>query len=288
MKIITDINFPVRGWLNQPFTLLDRKRDKLFLITAIGLFGFLFMYLYNPFNITKWFAGGDWENSIIFFQFSLIAVFTLSIMEFGVRPLLGLNSLTHLSFIFFVICELMLFSSIMFFSYEFITSLPTQGIYDFIDIFRYSALILIIPYSATLFYFNYRQVVSAIPDYGNHLIQIKDENDKLQLAVDQDQLTTIVATDNYVTVYYQKEARQSKELIRTSLKKLESELRNTTVIRCSRSTMINVKNIATFKTVNRQLVLEMKNMPEVRVNVSRNYKTNVLSILTHQTNSDQS
>ncbi len=244
------------------------------------------MYLYNPFNITKWFTGGDWENSIIFLQFSLLAVFTLSLMEFGVRPIFGLKSHTNSSFVIFLFAELMLFSGIMFFSYESITTLPTQSIYDFIDIFRYSTLILILPYSATLFYFNYRQVVSAKPDYGNHLVQLKDENDKLQLAVDQHQLTILVATDNYVTVHYQKEARQSKELIRTSLKKLESELQNTTVIRCSRSTMVNVKNIVAFKTVNRQLVLEMKNMPEVLVNVSRNYKSNVLSILTLQQKSD--
>lgn len=208
-------------------------------------------------------------------------------MEFVGRPLIGLKSHTNMSFVFFLFSELMIFSVIMYYTYEFITSQPTQGINDFLDIFRYSALILMIPYAATLFYFNYRKVVSDKADFGNHLIQINDENGKLQLAVDQDQLSILVATDNYVAVHYQKESRQSKELIRTSLKKLESELQNTTVIRCSRSTMVNVKNIVAFKTVNRQLVLEMKNMPEALVNVSRNYKSNVLSILTQQKKTDQ-
>ena len=288
MKLNNITSFPIADWLNQPFTLLDRKREQFVLITVIGLFGFLFMYLYNPFNISRWFSGGDWENSIIFLQFSLIAVLTLSIMEFLVRPIIGLKSHSNMSFVFFLFSELVVFSVIMFYSYEFITTQPTQGINDFLDIFRYSVLILMIPYSVTLFYFNYRQVVSAKGDFGNHLIQISDENGKLQLAVDQDQLTIIVATDNYVTVHYLKNAKPTKELIRTSLKKLEGELLNTAIIRCSRSTMINVKNIAAFKTVNRQLVLEIKNMPELQISVSRNYKNNVLAILKDQATDDHS
>lgn len=276
---ITSMLSPLKAWLNQPFTLLDKKRDQLVLVFCVGLFGFFFLYLYNPFNLTRWFAGGDWEHFLIFLKFSLLAVCTLLLMELGVRPVLKLRQFTHLTFLLFVLGELLVFSLLMFFLFEYITSLPAGGFEDFMDIIRYTALILIIPYASVLFYFHYQQTLAKLPSIANHLLQIRDENDKLQLAIDQDQVLALFAADNYVTVCYSKEGKVAKELVRTSLKKLEAELSNTAVLRCSRSAMVNVKNIRAFKTVNRQLTLEIENMPDTPVAVSRNYKSRVTAVL---------
>lgn len=275
---------PLKAWMNQPFTLLDKKRNQLVLIFSVGLFGFFFLYLYNPFNLTRWFAGGDWEHFLIFLKFSLLAVCSLLLMELGVRPLLKLCQFTHLTFLLFLLGELLVFSLLMFLLFEHITSLPAGGFEDFIDIMRYTTLILIIPYASVLFYFHHQQAISRLPSMANHLLHIKDENNKLQLAIDQDQVLALFAADNYVTVYYSKQDALAKELVRTSLKKLEKELSNTALLRCSRSAMVNVKNIRAFKTVSRQLTLEIENMPETPVTVSRNYKNRVTSVLSNQGN----
>lgn len=272
---------PLKAWMNQPFTLLDKKRNQLALVFSVGVFGFFFLYLYNPFNLTRWFAGGDWEHFLIFLKFSLLAVCSLLLMELGVRPLLKLRQFTHLTFLLFLLGELLVFSLLMFLLFEYITSLPAGGFEDFIDIMRYTTLILIIPYASVLFYFHHRQALSKIPAITNHLLHIKDENDKLQLAIDQDQVLALFAADNYVTVYYSKQDALAKELVRTSLKKLEKELSNTALLRCSRSAMVNVKNIRAFKTVSRQLTLEIENMPETPITVSRNYKSRVASVLSN-------
>lgn len=269
-------------WLSKPFTLLDRKRDVLTLILVTGIYGFLFMNVYNPFNMTALFKGGDWANSIIFLKFSLLAVTILSLMEFIVRPAIGISKLIRGTFILFVLLELLIFSGAMYFAYELITNVPVNGFGDFIDIFRYSISVMAIPYTAMLFYFRHHQIVSNIPSMVDHLIQIKDENDKLHLAINQDQLLTLVATDNYVSVYYEKEGNLSKELVRTSLKKLEIEMKDTAIIRCSRSAMVNIKNIVSSKTESKQLILDIKNMPNEPMKVSRNYKSKVLNILTNQ------
>ena len=275
IKCLTD-------WLHEPFTLLDRKGDILLLITVIGIYGFLFMNLYNPFNMTALFTGWKWEYSVIFFKFSLLAVFTLSFMEFVIRPVLKLNNLSRVTFILFLIFELVVYSVAMFFLFELITSVSLVGPKDLIDIFRYSILVMAIPYSGMLFYFHHNQIVSKIPSMVNHLIRIKDENGKLHLAVNQYQLLAIVAADNYVLIYYEKDGSLGKELIRTSLKKLEKQLVNTAMVRFSRSAMVNIKNIKSSKTQSKQLILDINKMPNESITVSRNYKSIVLGILTNQ------
>jgi hypothetical protein len=269
-------------WLSRPFTLLDRKRDAFALVVVTGVYGFLFMNIYNPFNMTALFKGGDWDNAIIFLKFSLLAITVLFLMEFAVRPTIGFGRLVRATFILFVLLELLIYSGAMYFAYELITDVPVDGFGDFIDIFRYSISVMVIPYVGMLFYFRHHQIVSNIPSMVDHLIQIKDENNKLHLAINQDQLLTLVATDNYVTVYYEKEGNLSKELVRTSLKKLETDLEDTAIIRCSRSAMVNIKNIVSSKTESRQLILDIKNMPNEPMKVSRNYKSKVLNILTNQ------
>ena len=268
-------------WLSKPFTLLDRKRDAFTLILVTGVYGFLFMNVYNPFNMTALFKGGDWENAIIFLKFSLLAVTILFLMEFTVRPTIGLGRLVRGTFILFVLLELLIYSGAMYFAYELITTVPVYGSGDFIDIFRYSISVMAIPYTGMLFYFRHHQILSSIPSMADHLIQIKDENNKLHLAINQDQLLTLVATDNYVTIYYEKEGSLAKELVRTSLKKLEIELVDTAIIRCSRSAMVNIKNIVSSKTESKQLILDIKNMPNEPMKVSRNYKSKMLNILTN-------
>ncbi|MFT7035563.1 MAG: hypothetical protein ACJA2S_004087 [Cyclobacteriaceae bacterium] len=269
-------------WLSKPFTLIDRKRDAFTLILVTGVYGFLFMNVYNPFNMTALFKGGDWENGIIFLKFSLLAVTILFLMEFIVRPAIGLDRLVRGTFILFVLLELLIYSGVMYSAYELITNVSVNGFGDFIDIFRYSISVMAIPYMGMLFYFHHHQILSSITSMADHLIQIKDENNKLHLAINQDRLLTLVAADNYVTVYYEKEGNISKELVRTSLKKLETDLENTAIIRCSRSAMVNIKNIVSSKTESRQLILDIKNMPNEPMKVSRNYKARVLDILTNQ------
>ncbi len=267
------------SWWKKPFTLLDRKRDRFVLIISVGVFSFLFMYVYNPFNITALIGGGESEHLIIFLEFALLTALALALVQFGVRAAMPVKSLTRLSFVLLLLSELLLFTFMMYFSFEWITGLPTEGPDDFMRIFRYSALVMIIPYTAVLFYVHHHHVVATIPLAGDHLIRLVDENNKLQLAIAQDQLLMIQAADNYVTVYHQQDGKVAKQLIRTSLKKLEGELAQTTIVRCSRSTMVNIHNIESSTSANRQLVVYVKNLSDTPLKVSRNYRGQLLAML---------
>jgi DNA-binding LytR/AlgR family response regulator len=148
--------------------------------------------------------------------------------------------------------------------------------------FHYTVLVLIIPYGMMMFYFQYLKerdigIKSIVP--ADHLIKIRDENDILQLAIDLEKLLFIQSTDNYVSVFYLKDDNVRKELVRTSLKKLEDDLQGTPVARCHRSYMVNLKKISVTKKTNKGMMLELKDYAEGNITVSKHYRAGILKLL---------
>ncbi len=65
-----------------------------------------------------------------------------------------------------------------------------------------------------------------------------------KLRIETDDLVCIQADDNYVQVYFLKEHKIQKEMIRYSLKKIESEiLNNDVIVRCHKSYIVNLSKI---------------------------------------------
>ncbi len=141
---------------------------------------------------------------------------------------------------------------------------------------------MIIPYAMVMFYFQYMKEKDASSNYivhGDHLVKIKDENDVMQLAIDLDELLFIQSTDNYVSVFFLKDSKVTKELVRTSLKKLENELKNTSLVRCHRSYMVNLKKILVTKKTGKGMMLELKNYNDGQITVSKHYRAEILRLL---------
>jgi DNA-binding LytR/AlgR family response regulator len=80
-------------------------------------------------------------------------------------------------------------------------------------------------------------------DFEPEIILIaENEKDKFKLKINQ--LLYIESADNYSNVVYFGEAGQrKKELIRSSLKRLEGQLNNENIIRCHRTFIVNLINV---------------------------------------------
>ena len=140
---------------------------------------------------------------------------------------------------------------------------------------RYTILVLIIPYAAVLFYLHTTQKgesIDSLLNASNHLVKILDENGELHMALDLDQLLFLKSADNYVAIYYLKDDKVRKELARTTLKRLETELDPYPIRRCHRSYMVNINKISVSMKSNQGLALALKNYPEESIPVSKNYK----------------
>lgn len=76
------------------------------------------------------------------------------------------------------------------------------------------------------------------------LLQLKDENDKLDFTLPLNQLVFIKAANNYVEVNYLENEQIKKHLLRNSIRNIENQLAYPAIKRCHRSYLVNMDKAA--------------------------------------------
>ncbi len=273
----------IKHWLNQPFTLLDENRHRWMIIGATGIFSIIFMNLYTPFDADSWIQIPGVPLFVILSSYGILGMIMFFFSQIVVRNIFNVRSFTRLTYGLWFLGEVLLLSLIMFLVYGDYKQLSAGRLMsEYFLALRYTVLVLIIPYGVVMFYFQHLaekelKDTGAIP--GDHLVKIKDENDILQLAIDIEKLLFIQSTDNYVSVFFLKDEKVNKELVRTSLKKLEKELRGTSIVRCHRSYMVNLNKILVTKKTGKGLMVELQNYHGERIKVSKHYRTTIMNLL---------
>ncbi|RYU94702.1 LytR/AlgR family response regulator transcription factor [Emticicia agri] len=74
-------------------------------------------------------------------------------------------------------------------------------------------------------------------------IRLIAENEKDTIEVNADDLFFIESSDNYSTVFYKKDNTLQKEMLRSSLTRLESQINSPDIVRCHRSYVINLSKV---------------------------------------------
>lgn len=113
-----------------------------------------------------------------------------------------------------------------------------------------------------------KQLNSTFPEETLILIS-ENEKDKVQL--NPDDLMYIESADNYSNIVFFKNGSVSKQLLRASLKRLESQIEAPFIIRCHRSYIINLKYVNTIKGNAQGYKIDFKSVPDYTIPVSRNY-----------------
>jgi len=265
----------IKDFLNQPFHLLDRKQNRWLLIITIGIYTILFMNLYLPFNVNNWYKSDTVPTFILLSGFGLIGMIVLMISQLGIREVLKIKVVKMYGIILWFLVELLLLTITMFFIYGNTDLKGVQLMNELFLTFKYTILVLIIPYAGVLFYLHTTQKgenIDTLLSASNHLVNILDENGELHMAIDLEQLLFIKSADNYVAVYFKKDDKVRKELVRTTLKRLETELDEYPIRRCHRSYMVNINNISVSMKSNQGLSLGLKNYSDEVIPVSKNYK----------------
>ncbi|RNI23574.1 LytR/AlgR family response regulator transcription factor [Rufibacter latericius] len=84
-------------------------------------------------------------------------------------------------------------------------------------------------------------VASSVPD---ELVLVA-ENEKDTLRLPARELLFIEASDNYCTVFWVKEGKPTKTLLRSSLSRLENQITSPGISRCHRSYLVNLERVQT-------------------------------------------
>ena len=265
----------IKDFLNQPFHLLDRKQNRWLLIISIGIYTIFFMNLYHPFNVNNLYRDETIPMFIILSGFGISGMIVLMISQLVIREVLKIHAVKMSGIIMWFFVELVLLSVTMYFIYGNTSFRGMDMVNELYLMLKYTILVLIIPYAGVLFYLSTTQQgenIDTLLNASNHLVNMLDENGALHMAIDLDQLLFIKSADNYVAVYYFKDDKVRKELVRTTLKRLETELDEYPIRRCHRSYMVNINKISVSMKSNQGLSLALKNYAEESIPVSKNYK----------------
>ncbi|HWV70007.1 LytR/AlgR family response regulator transcription factor [Chitinophaga sp.] len=278
MKSLPTLPLITRYAAEQPrFTLLDSVANRISLIAFCSVFSFLFMYIFLPFNINMWYEGQQLSLMALFFIFTLCGVAVLSISQFGLFRLKWRRRLTNATYLCWFMGEIVGIAVMVTMVDVMLVDTFFLTWSEFINTLRYIALILPLPYCIALLWFFTREKMAQLRSLEKEqvtkpitdpCILIRDEHDKPVLTLHPGKLLLMKAEDNYVQVFYLSGNTISKELVRTSLKKLESYLSPDTFVRAHRSYLVNISKVVLFKKNTKGHYLELEGLGEISVPVS--------------------
>jgi len=264
----------IAEFLKKPFLLLEQPQSRRVLVIVIGVFGVLFMNLYTPFNVSAWYNDASMPLFLILSSFGLIGMLVLGVSQIALRYIFSIRTVSVGSYILWFLAELVLLTITMFIIYGNTSLTGSELAGEIFLTFKYTLLVVIIPYAGVLFYLAATQKeenIDTLLNAGDHLVNILDENGELHLAVDLEHILFLKSADNYVSVYFLQDGKTKKELVRTTMKRLETELQGFPIRRCHRSYMVNIKKISVSLRSTQGLTLTLHDFPDEQIPVSKNY-----------------
>ncbi|MBS1557396.1 MAG: LytTR family transcriptional regulator [Bacteroidetes bacterium] len=241
----------VRLWLSTPFTLLDSMRARLQLVLFCALFGCIFLTLFHPLNLDQWFVRSNKPIYSILLFFSAAGLAAIMVTQLALRSFFNGYASTRLSFFAWMTVDYIVIALAAHTTNHFITNDPLFDLTELTKTLGNTFLILIVPYALGLLLLSLRDQVRTVEALTLKInqpiksawVEIKDENGKTVISVDAKSVLYFKSEDNYVFVYYKLDDEVKKELIRTTLKRLEQELDTAAFVRIHRSYMINTLNL---------------------------------------------
>lgn len=271
----------LKNVLSLPFPLMGTRHDKIIFIMVTAVFSLLFMYIFLPFNINGWYDLNRHSLFVIFSAFSFSGALTILFTQFGVRKWLNLTSLSYLQYFLWVVGELLLLSVVMLFIDWLFNSHPAISLGNFLTTFKYTSLIVVIPYIISLLILFVRQKSQMVQSLSSKVdtvkpvseyLAIEDENGKVILSLQPKYILFFKAEDNYVDVHYLHGGTVKKELIRTSLKRIESKCTSPCLFRVHRSYTVNIWNVSSFRKTPKGYMLQFDLLPDLEIPVSASYQ----------------
>lgn len=275
MKLIDTNNNQAIDFLSKPFTLLDDYKSKLFLVIFCGVFSTFFIFFYNPFNLHQIKYDSAIGRLLSIWNAGILGTLILSFTQFFLRPKIKLDTFTRGQFLFWVFFE---FTCLCVGIYIIFGEREADFWGEFFLIVRYTISVAFLPYFLACLLIAVKKLSEKVqkeeipPSVSSRQHLFKDENGKIMLAINPQQILFLKSENNYTSIHYLQNDRVDKKLIRTNLKKLESELDLPYLIRIHRSYMVNLKNIVSVHRKKGGFQIQLDQLPDRLLNVSETYK----------------
>ena len=258
-------------FLNKPFPYLDSRKYRLIHVGIIMAYSVFFMVAFNPFGFDTWLSRGWVELAGL----AILGSIPIAISQLLVRPLIHIKTFSVKHFFIWFILELILLTVFM----SVVYSEPDYNFFDDLrTTFKYTTLIIFLPYSFSILIIvliqlnKEKNLKKTLTSDDIDLVSFRDERDQVKFSVKSQDILYIESTDNYITVFFanEDEDKVNRQMVRTSLKKVEEAQLASKLLRCHRSFMVNLDNVLWMKKDGRNFVLKIKSINSF-IPVSRSY-----------------
>jgi len=273
-----DLQRPVPSYLNE-------KKNILRLILFTSLFALVFINIYSPFGVDKWFNLTRLEFLTYSSLIILAGVFIVVLSRIVMYHICKKSTINIWQYLIWIFAEI-LFMALFYAIFEKLLLKDERIFEDLVKISaRNTALVLLIPYSVLWLYFSWRDKKEQIDRLAESqsfktnprdMIAFYDEKQVLKLSVRKDSLLYIESAENYVNICYLNKGKVSKYLLRDTLKKMEDTFSGTEIIRCHRSYIVNFEKVKVIKRDKEGLKLELDSPPAIDIPVSKTYIDTVM------------
>jgi hypothetical protein len=272
------------SFLNNNFSLLDKKGSRYLLILVVFIFSVIFLNLFQPFNIARWYSDSGFIQFLRLSSYGFIIAVVFLFTQFPLRKIFKIQKFKIKSYLLWLIIEIALINL----GYIFLYGNPIGNFKnDLVFSLKYTLMSIWLPYSFAIlivYYKNQRAEIELLKSNASkpaekRLIIFKDENGKIKFSVLPKDLLLLESTDNYVSVFYILENKVQRKLLRNTLKNMEEMLKGNSVIRCHRSFMVNIANVEFMQKEAKKFNIKIKHLDKV-IPVSEKYSSPFLSFLT--------
>lgn len=272
------------SFLNNNFSLLDKKGNRYLLILVVFIFSIMFLNVFEPFNIARWYSDSGFIQFLRLSSYGFITAVVFLFTQFPLRRVFKIYEFKIKSYLLWLATEIVLINLV----YIFLYGNPIGNFRNELGFsLQYTLMCIWLPYSFAIlivYFKNHREEIELLKTNVNkpaekRLIIFKDENGKIKFSVLAKDLLLLESTDNYVSVFYFLENKVQRKLLRNTLKNMEEMLKENSIVRCHRSFMVNPANIEFMQKESKRFNIKIKHINK-SIPVSDKYSSLFFNFLT--------
>ena len=265
---------------------------RMILFTTV--YSLVFINIFRPFNSETWIHN---NNSANYFMYSslmvLIGMVLVSLSRVIMNLVVKKVQITYPDYVIWMVSDAVLLSIFYtFIAYKvgfvdnFLIANPDMTLWEAIfAIFKKSTAntvwMLLIPYTISLLFLDNQHLKNRIKELGernteSNILHLKDEKGEIRLSINIENILYAEAADNYVIVKYINNDRIIDFFLRTNLKKLSDDLRETPIQRCHRSFMINLLHVTSLKKDQTEFIIQFDTTSIKDITVSKTYQEAIM------------
>ena len=268
------------------------------MILFTTVYSLVFINIFRPFNSETWIPHISSTNYFMYSSLMvLIGMVVVSLSRIIMNLVVKKVQITYPDYIIWLVSDAVIVSIFyVFVAYKvgfvdnFLKDNPEITTWEALfTIFRKSTAntvwMLLIPYTVSLLFLDNQYLKNRVKELGsrapeNNIIHFKDEKGEIRLSINVENILFIESADNYVTIKYINNDHIVDFLLRTNLKKLSDDLRETPIQRCHRSYMINLLHVTTLKKNQTEFIIQFDTTSIKDITVSKTYQEAIMDAFT--------